>query len=115
MAWCREAIEATASHAAHGEGDIDLLLDIDMAILGAPRDVYLRYAENVAREYLPVYGLDAYATGRVKLFLEPTLARDSLFLTPPFIALEDQARANMREELDLWTSGVIAERLREGL
>ena len=113
--FCRAAIEATASHAAHGDVDIDLVLDIDMAILGAPRDAYLRYAEGVAREYLPVYGLDAYAAGRAELFLKPTLARGSLFLTEPFIGLEDQARANMAEELAQWFSGGIAERLKSGL
>lgn len=115
LAFCRQAIEATATHVGQGDADIDLLLDIDMAIVGAPRDTYLRYAENVAREYLPVYGFDAYAAGRVKLFLEPTLARDRLFLTEPFADLEADARANMAEELNLWTSGVIAERLRQGL
>ncbi len=112
---CRRAIEATASHAAQGEADIDLVLDIDMAILGAPRAAYLRYAEDVAREYLPVYGFDAYAAGRVKLFLEPTLARGSLFLTEPFAGLEDRARGNMAEELAQWTSGAFAERLKSGL
>ena len=115
LAFCRRAIEATASHAGQGDPDIDLVLDIDMAILGAPRDAYLRYAEGVAREYLPVYGFDAYAAGRARLFLEPTLARGPLFLTAPFAALEDQARANMAEELAQWTSGAIAERLKQGL
>ena len=115
LAFCRQAIEATASHAPHGDADIDLLLDIDMAILGAPWEAYLRYAEGVAREYLPVYGFDAYVAGRVRLFLEPTLKRGSLFLTEPFTALEDQARANMAAELAQWTSGVIAERLKQGL
>ena len=112
---CRRAIEATASHASLDDSDIDLILDIDMAILGAPRDAYLRYAEGVAREYLPVYGLDAYAAGRVKLFLDPTLARGPLYLTEPFAALEGQARANMAEELASWMSGAFAERLASGL
>lgn len=115
LAFARAAIEATASHAANGNADIDLLLDIDMAILGAPRETYLRYAEGVAREYLPVYGVDAYAAGRTKLFLEPSLARDALFLTESFAALENQARANMADELALWTSGAFAARLRSGL
>jgi predicted metal-dependent HD superfamily phosphohydrolase len=115
VTFCRTAIEATASHAAQGDTDIDLVLDIDMAILGASRDAYLRYAEGVAREYLPVYGLEAYAAGRAKLFLEPTLAHERLFLTAPFAGLEDQARGNMTEELAQWTSGVIAERLKSGL
>ncbi len=112
---CRTAIEATASHAAHGDADIDLVLDIDMAILGAPRAAYLRYAEGVAREYLPVYGFDAYAAGRAKLFLEPALARDRLFLTESFAGLEAAARANLTDERAQWASGAFAERLRSGL
>ncbi len=115
LAFCRRAIEATAAHVGQGDPDIDLLLDIDMAILGAPWDAYLRYAEGVAREYLPVFGFDAYAAGRARLFLEPTLKRERLFLTQPFAGLEDQARANMAQELSQWTSGVIAERLKSGL
>jgi predicted metal-dependent HD superfamily phosphohydrolase len=109
------AIWATKSHEPDEIADVNLVLDIDMAILGAPRDAYLHYAEAVAREYLPVYGLDAYAAGRAKLFLEPSLARDRLFLTEPFAGLEAAARANMAEELILWTSGVIAERLKQAL
>jgi predicted metal-dependent HD superfamily phosphohydrolase len=115
LAFARTAIVATASHAGHGDADIDLLLDIDKAILGAPRDVYLRYAEDVAREYLPVHGFDAYAAGRAGLFLEPSLGRGALFLTESFAALEDQARANLAEELALWRSGAFADRLRSGL
>jgi len=115
LAFCRRSIEATASHVGTDDPDIDLLLDIDMAILGAPRDAYLHYAEGVAREYLPVFGFDAYAAGRARLFLEPTLKRERLFLTEPFAGLENQARANMAEELRQWTSGAIAERLKSGL
>jgi len=115
LATCRKAIEATASHAAQGEADLDLILDIDMAILGASPHAYWRYAEGVAREYLPVYGFDAYAAGRMRLFLEPTLARGPLFLTPPFAALEVPARANLADELAQWTSGAFARRLQSGL
>ena len=115
LAFCRRVIETTASHAAQGDADLDLVLDIDMAILGASPEAYGRYAEGVAREYLPVYGFDAYATGRAKLFLEPTLARGSLFLTPSYAALEAQARANLADELAQWTSGAFARRLQSGL
>jgi len=115
LAFCWRAIEATALHAGQADADIDLILDIDMAVLGAPWEAYLRYAEGVAREYLPVFGFDAYAAGRARLFLEPTLKRDRLFLTEAFAGLEDQARANLAEELRQWTSGAIAKRLKSGL
>ncbi len=115
VATCRRAIEATASHAPQNDADLDLLLDIDMAILGASPEAYGRYAEGVAREYLPVYGFDTYAAGRTRLFLEPTLARGSLFLTPAFAGLEAQARTNLADELAQWTSGAFARRLQSGL
>ncbi len=115
LATCRRAIEATTSHVAQNDPDLDLILDIDMAILGASPDAYRRYAEGVAREYLPVYGFDTYAAGRTRLFLEPTLARGPLFLTPAFAALEAQARANLADELAQWTSGAFARRLQSGL
>lgn len=105
-------IEETKHHKATGDADTDLVLDIDMAILGASWDDYLRYAENVAREYIPVYGLDAYTTGRSALFLEPTLAHDRLFLTDAFADREAQARQNLVAERDLWRSGAFAERFK---
>lgn len=92
-------------HKATGDADTDLFLDLDMSILGAPWDEYLTYATGVAREYLPVYGLEAFAKGRPALFLEPTLAHGRIFLTEPFRALESQARSNLAGELDLWRTG----------
>ena len=98
-------ILATQGHEHQEDDDTNLVLDIDMAILGAPWDAYRAYAEGVWREYLPVYGAEAYARGRVELFLKPTLQRDHLFLTDGFTSLEDQARRNLRDEIDLWASG----------
>ncbi len=100
-----DCILASKGHRASGDADTDLFLDLDMSILGAPWEDYLNYAKGVAREYLPVYGLEAFAAGRPALFLEPTLAADRIFLTEPFALLEAQARSNLAAELDLWRSG----------
>ncbi len=100
-----DCILASKGHKGSGDTDTDLFLDLDMSILGAPWEDYLKYAQGVAREYLPVYGAEAYAAGRPALFLEPTLAHDRIFLTEPFAALENQARSNLAAELDLWRSG----------
>ncbi len=108
-------ILATKSHARTDDDDTHLVLDIDMAILGAAWADYLAYAEGVAREYVPVYGLEAYAAGRANLFLTPTLARGPIFLTKAFANREAQARQNLAEELELWTSGVFAERFKDAL
>lgn len=97
-------IEATRHHNPTADTDTNLVLDLDMAILGAAWPDYLAYAKGVYAEYLPVYGAEAYAVGRVKLFLEPTLAKDRMFLTDPFAVLEPQARDNLLREQALWLS-----------
>jgi predicted metal-dependent HD superfamily phosphohydrolase len=96
-------ILATKKHEA-STPDAALVVDIDMAILAAPWPDYLRYAENVAREYLPVYGAEAYAAGRCEMFLKPVQDR-CIFLTEVFAPHEVAAQRNIRDELALWTSG----------
>ena len=101
-------IEATKHHNATPDPDTNLLLDIDMSILGADWPAYRAYAEGVYREYLPVYGHEAYAAGRAALFLQPTLAHDSIFLTPEFADREAVARDNLHREIALWQAGGFA-------
>ncbi|CAL4865861.1 hypothetical protein MMA231_00097 [Asticcacaulis sp. MM231] len=101
-------IVATQHHTATSDPDTNLLLDIDMSILSADWPAYRAYAEGVYREYLPVYGHDAYAAGRVALFLQPTLTRNSLFLTPEFAGRETVARDNLHREIALWQAGGFA-------
>jgi predicted metal-dependent HD superfamily phosphohydrolase len=99
------SIEATKKHAATTNPDTNLILDLDMAILGQPWAVYEQYARSVMLEYLPVYGEDAYRQGRAKLFLEPTIARGNIFLTDDFKHLNNQAIRNMRREAEILKSG----------
>ena len=96
-------IELTARHGGLGAGDVDaeaaLFLDCDMAVLGAPADVYARYEQGVAAEYLAVYPPELYAQGRQR-FLHALLARERIYLSPFFHGrLEEQARANLRNAL----------------
>ncbi len=93
-----QMILATQKHQGTGDADTDLLLDLDMAILGQPWPVYERYARGVMAEYIPVYGEDAYRQGRVNLFLDPTLARGSIYLTDAFRHLDAPAMDNLRRE-----------------
>jgi predicted metal-dependent HD superfamily phosphohydrolase len=79
-----------------------------MSILGSDWPDYLAYAEGVYREYLPVYGHDAYAAGRVALFLQPTLTRDAIFLMAEFAERETAARENLHREIALWQAGGFA-------
>lgn len=97
-----ELIEATAAHGgASTEADPDLghFLDADVAILGAPPDVYDRYAQGVFEEFAPIVDADRFRAGR-RAFLQAQLARPALFHTRWFAERhEAQARANISREL----------------
>jgi predicted metal-dependent HD superfamily phosphohydrolase len=86
-------IKATAAHAPGSDLTMQLLLDLDLAMLGAQPDRYAGYAAAIRWEYAHV--LDAlWRTGRSAV-LERVLARDRLYQTGPFQALlESQARAS---------------------
>lgn len=101
LSQAQRTIEATQRHVATPWGDTNLVVDLDMAILGQPWAVYARYLDEVRAEYVPIYGKELYRQGRLELFLQPTLQKPSIFLTPPFTALDDQARANMAKEVSL--------------
>ena len=99
------SIEATKKHAVTPSPDTNLILDLDMMILGQPWAVYEQYAKGVMQEYLPVYGEEAYRQGRPKLFLEPTIAHGDTFLTEDFRHLNKQAIRNMQREAEILKSG----------
>ncbi len=91
-------IEATAGHQPTGDHDTDLVLDLDMGILGQPWPVYETYAKDVMAEYLPHVGEAAWRQGRVSLFIDPTLARGKIFITDRFKSFDDLAMENLRRE-----------------
>jgi predicted metal-dependent HD superfamily phosphohydrolase len=96
-------IEATQTHAvtaavAH-TGDLQLFLDFDMSILGAPWDNYEAYTRQVRREYR-IYPNKLYYPGR-RQFLQHCLQAEFIFQTPVFRErLEARARENMARELE---------------
>lgn len=97
-----QLIQATrhlASHLPPGDRETAILLDADLAILGAAEDRYRRYADDVRREYGWVPDQE-YRTGRAKV-LELFLARPRLYWSDLLCQeIEGQARSNMRAELD---------------
>ena len=97
-------IEATASHQPTGDADTDLVLDLDMGILGQPWPIYETYARGVMAEYLPYTGEAAWRQGRVSLFIDPTLARGKIFITDHFKPFDDRAMENLQRE-KAWLSG----------
>jgi len=81
------------------DADLALLLDLDLAVLGAARPVYTDYARAIRREY-GMYPDDAYRAGRKKV-LSAFLALPQIYGTP---ALRGQWEAPARDNL-AWEIG----------
>jgi predicted metal-dependent HD superfamily phosphohydrolase len=82
--------------------DLDclLFLDCDLSILGADRERYAEYMQEIRQEYIKV-PLSDYSEGR-KAVLQRLLERETIYLTAEFQArFEEQARDNMQFELSL--------------
>lgn len=89
-----ELIRLTKHSTAPDDQDGAFLLDIDLAILGAPPERFAEYEQQVRQEYSWV-AWPAFCTGRaaiLRAFLQrPTIYRTVYFRT----RLETQARANL--------------------
>ena len=95
-----EIVLATRGH-EHDLSDRDrtIVLDADLAILGASRERYRRYAQGIREEYRHVPG-PVFRFHRRK-FLKELLARPFLYGDPRIAEeLEGAARANLQAELD---------------
>jgi predicted metal-dependent HD superfamily phosphohydrolase len=92
-------ILATKKHlAAADDEDTQILLDSDLAILGAPPTDYTRYALAIRQEYAWVPE-PAYRVGRRRV-LEGFLGRSRIYFTEPmFRARESEARRNLTTEI----------------
>lgn len=86
------SIEATRTHT--GTGDAALVIDVDLAILGAAPEVYDGFEAAIRREYAFV-PIDAYRRGRGEV-LARFAARRPIFRTAELRdELEDSAHANL--------------------
>jgi predicted metal-dependent HD superfamily phosphohydrolase len=98
-------VRATADHLADDGDDHEaapwerrVLLDADLAVLGADPAAYAAYVNGVRSEYGHLSELD-WANGRASV-VERLLARTSLYATAPARSWwEDRARANLTAEL----------------
>jgi len=91
-------IEATEHGVTDAEGDTAVLLDADLAILGADPAGYTAYATGVRAEYRHVTD-DDWQTGRATV-LEGFLERPTIYSTPTARdRWETRARANLTDEL----------------
>ena len=76
-----------------------IICDIDLSILGAGIDDYMRYEEDIREEYS--FASDyKYAKGRIKV-LQSFLDRDQIFYTKEFAYLEEPARINLNQSINL--------------
>jgi predicted metal-dependent HD superfamily phosphohydrolase len=88
---------ATRSHEAmDADPDTQLLLDVDLAILGAAPARYAEYERQIRAEYAHVPDED-FRRGRAQL-LSQLLARPRIYATEAFhAALEQRARGNLAQ------------------
>ena len=94
----RQMILATAHRETGFAGDTALLLDVDLAILGAPPDVYGQFERAVRREYWWVPRA-RYVAGRGRI-LGSLLERAAIYHCDRFHQkYEQQARANISAAL----------------
>jgi predicted metal-dependent HD superfamily phosphohydrolase len=95
MIWATQHTVGAVPPAAR---DTRVLLDADLAILGASEHRYARYAADIRREYAWVPDPD-YRTGRARV-LQHFLAAPRIYLTDMmFEEGEERARDNLRGEL----------------
>jgi len=92
-------IRATAKHVIPGEcPEAALLLDADLAILGAASADYDLYAAQIRQEYEWVPEAE-YRAGRTKV-LTSFLTRDHIFLSPTMLGrYEEPAIRNLKREI----------------
>jgi len=93
-----DMIEATATHSAPADVDTAVLIDADLAVLGAEPAAYQDYVEGVRSEYRSLDDAE-WADGRTDV-LQRFLDRDAIFTTDTGRAKwEARARANIAAEL----------------
>jgi predicted metal-dependent HD superfamily phosphohydrolase len=96
---CIIQIEATKEHKLSNDNDINILLDLDLSILGKSHKEYKKYYEKIRKEYY-IYPDFIYRKGRKKV-LKNILELDSIYKTDFFKQeYENQARENLRLELE---------------
>lgn len=99
----KEMIIATKAHQEHKNGLINLLLDLDLAILGADEERYGRYSQGVRKEY-SIYPDLIYKPGRRKV-LQHFLSQDHIYKTRAFQEeFEENAKANLQRELERYNN-----------
>lgn len=96
---CKKQIELTKTHQLSEDDDTNILMDLDLAILGKKPHIYKTYCDAIRKEY-QLYPDLIYCNGRKKV-LKHMLSLDSIYKTDWFRqTYENQARENLQSELD---------------
>ncbi len=97
---CIAQIEQTKEHELSDDNDVNILLDLDLSILGKTRIEYQDYCKNIRKEY-SIYTDSEYKSGRKKV-LTSLLDQPSIYKTDYFCTkYEANARTNLSQELSL--------------
>ncbi len=101
------ALVAATAHAEPAkDADEAVLIDCDLAVLGASPSAFDEYERRIRREYDWVQDM-AFAAARAA-FIENVLARPSIFATQAMrLVCEPHARANLKRSLDKLARGVV--------
>ena len=79
-----------------GEADEDLLIDIDLSILGSPKPAYEAYCAAVRKEYSFVDD-ESFAMGRAEILKRFLFGK--IYATSFFQGVEENARINLEGEI----------------
>ncbi len=89
---------ATKTHDPALHPDAPLLVDVDLSILGKPKERFLEYEDQIRREYEWVPS-ETFRVKRAEI-LERFLARDRIYRTDHFFdKYEQQARNNLQNSI----------------
>ncbi len=94
-----DLVLATKHDAEPSDDDARILVDLDLAILGAPPDRFDEYEHQIRAEYAMV-PVEAFRQGR-RAILATFLAREHIFHTTPMrTAREQRARTNLARSIE---------------
>jgi len=95
---CMSQIKATKEHKISDDNDTNILLDIDLSVLGKKPEEYKKYSESIRKEY-HIYPDFMYRRGRKKV-LKSILELDFIYKTAFFKQeYEIQAKENLKLEI----------------
>ena len=103
--WVTSAVLATRHQTIELQGDLALVVDIDLAILGESPDVYQEFERNVRREYWWV-PRELYVGAR-RAILQSFLNRNTIYCNNNFRArYEETARRNLAAAIEALQSSL---------